>query len=297
MRHVRIRKMKDASSFRRIAAAAWPHPQDPTIYGQLEIRSEALEEWLKTTSERDGVRLTMTHAVARAVGLALRKHASLNGMVRRGSIYLRDTVDVFLQVAIPPADGSLGKADLSGALISDVDQLSTAEIATLLRAKAAAIRADEDEDFKKTKGVLAVVPGFLLRPLLRFIDWVQYGLNLSLKWAGLAKDPFGSAMVTSLGMFGVKTAFAPIFPMAHTPLLVLVGATEDKPIVENGELAIGRVLNLTASMDHRMIDGWQASRLAVTIKSLLENPAQLEAVPAEPTPAQLEAVPAETTPG
>jgi pyruvate dehydrogenase E2 component (dihydrolipoamide acetyltransferase) len=144
-------------------------------------------------------------------------------------------------VAIPPEGGDLSKADLSGALIRNAHQASIESLATELRARAKAIRANEDADFKRTKGTLALVPGFFLRPMLRLIDWIQYDLNISLKWAGLAKDPFGSAMVTSLGMLGVKTAFAPIFPLAHCPLLVVVGAVSDEPVVKDGELAPTRV--------------------------------------------------------
>jgi pyruvate/2-oxoglutarate dehydrogenase complex dihydrolipoamide acyltransferase (E2) component len=288
MRHVRIRRMKDPSSFRKIAAAAWPHPSDSTIFGQLDIRAEKLEAWLESTSERTGIRVTPTHAVARAVALALKEHYTLNGMIRRGTIWLRDSVDVFLQVAIPAEDGEDGKADLSGALIRSADGMSVTELATDLRAKAARIRANEDKDFKRTKGTLGLVPGFLLRPLLMVLDWIQYTLNFSLEWMGLKKDPFGSVMVTSLGMLGVKMAFAPIFPISHCPLLLLVGALEDKPVVEEGELAVGRVLNLTASMDHRMIDGWQASKLAVTVQGLLEEPSRMDL---EPAPAEPEAGP------
>jgi pyruvate/2-oxoglutarate dehydrogenase complex dihydrolipoamide acyltransferase (E2) component len=287
VRHVRVRKMKNPSSFRKIAAAAWPHPRDPTIFGQLEVRAEKLEQWLRETSAMTGTKVTVTHAVARAVAIALSRHPTLNGMIRRSSIYLRETVDIFLQVAIPPEDGDLGKTDLSGALIRQADTRPVQELAKILRERAAAIRADEDAEFKKTKGTLGLIPGFLLRPLLMTLDWIQYTLNLSLAWIGLAKDPFGSAMVTSLGMLGVKTAFAPIFPIAHCPLLVLVGALEDKPVVREGELAIGRILNLTASMDHRMIDGFQASKLAVEIRDLLEEPSGLDAPSAaaeEPTP-------------
>ncbi len=272
--------MKNPSSFRQIAAAAWPAPTDPTIFGQLDIRAEALEEWLAEVREQTGTKITVTHAVARAVALSLRDHPSLNGMIRRNAIWLRDSVDVFLQVAIPAEDGDVGKADLSGALIRGADVKSIDAIATELRERAAAIRSNQDAEFKRTEGTLNLVPGFLLRPLLRFIDWLQYGWNLSLAWAGLGKDPFGSAMVTSLGMLGVKTAFAPIFPMAHCPLLVLVGAVSDEPVVDDGELRVGRVLRLTASMDHRMIDGWQASKLAVTMRDYLETPARLRPLPA-----------------
>ena len=291
MPNIRLTKLKNPSSFRRIAASAWPMPQDPTIYGGMEVRAEALLAWLDAESQRVGTKLTVTHAAARALAIVLGRHPDLNGVIRRGGIYLRDSVDLLLQVAIPSDDGELSKTDLSAVVLRGVDGKDVASIATELRSRAKKVRTGQDKEFKKTKGMLDVVPSFLLRPLLRFIDFLQFGLNLDLSWMGMAKDAFGSAMVTSVGMLGIKRGYAPIFPLAHTPILLMVCAVEQKPVVEDGELAVGMVLNLTASFDHRLVDGYHAGKVAGEIRHLLEHPEELGAaqVPAateeSPTPA------------
>jgi pyruvate/2-oxoglutarate dehydrogenase complex dihydrolipoamide acyltransferase (E2) component len=285
--NIRLHKLKNPSSFRKIAASAWPMAQDPTIYGGMEVRAEKLTAWLAAESERLGTKLSVTHAAARALAIILARHPDLNGIVRHGGIYLRDSVDLMLQVAIPSEDGSLGKTDLSAVVLRGVDGKDIGTIATELRERARKVRKGDDKDFKKTKSMLDVVPSFLLRPLLKLIDFLQFSLNLDLSWAGFAKDAFGSAMVTSVGMFGIKQGYAPIFPLAHIPILLMVCAVEDKPVVEDGKLAVGSVLNLTASFDHRMVDGFHAGKISGEIRELLENPEGLAMAPAteeSPTP-------------
>lgn len=277
MPYIRLRKMHNASSFRRIAAAAWPDPNDPTIHAHFTVRAEALLEHLARLREQTGERLSPTHAVARALAVVLAKHPEMNGVVKHGGIYLRDTVDVFLQVAIPSGDDDLASVDLSGVKLSRVDRMDLAEISRELKRKAERVRADQDEAFKQTKSTLDLVPSWLLRPLLRVLDWLQFDLNLDLSRFGMPRDGFGSAMVSSVGMFGIQMALPPIFPPAHTPILLVVGALEDAPVVEDGELAVGKVLHLNASVDHRMIDGMQGSVLLRELRGLLERPALLDA--------------------
>ncbi len=284
MPNVVLRKMKNPSSFRRIAASAWPLPKDSTIYGSLDIRAQPLVDWLAAESERLGTKLTVTHAVARAVALTLRKHPDLNGLIRFGGIYLRKDVDLFLQVAIPAEDGSTGKTDLSGVKLRKADTLSCEGIATELRARAAKIRANQDADLKRTKGMLSVIPSILLRPVMLLIDFLSYGLNINLKWAGIAKDTFGSAMVTSVGMFGITTGYAPIFPLAHCPILIMIGALEEKAKVRDGEVVVELTLNMSGSFDHRMVDGFHAGKFAGHIKKLLEEPERLAGPEPGPEP-------------
>jgi pyruvate dehydrogenase E2 component (dihydrolipoamide acetyltransferase) len=77
-------------------------------------------------------------------------------------------------------------------------------------------------------------------------------------------------------MMGISVGYAPIFPLAHTPILVLVGAVEDRPVVDAGAVVPGKVLMLTGSFDHRFIDGFHAARFAGELKGVLEAPEGLE---------------------
>jgi pyruvate dehydrogenase E2 component (dihydrolipoamide acetyltransferase) len=80
----------------------------------------------------------------------------------------------------------------------------------------------------------------------------------------------GSISVSNLGMYGV-TEFSAILNPPHAGILA-VGAATQRPVVVDGELAVGTVLTMTLSADHRVIDGAVAARLMAALTRRLENP-------------------------
>ncbi|MDP6933541.1 MAG: 2-oxo acid dehydrogenase subunit E2, partial [Myxococcota bacterium] len=111
---------------------------------------------------------------------------------------------------------------------------------------------------------------------LKLISFLQYELNIDTTRIGVPRDPFGSALVSSVGMLGIGTAYAPFFPLSRAPLVVLVGATEDRVVAEGGEPVVRKVLTLNATCDHRVIDGFHGAVIAREVKELLEHPERLE---------------------
>lgn len=275
MPNIVFRPTPKLSSYRRIAAVAWDHPTDPHVYGSLEVRSEALEAWIRRKREESGERVTLTHAVARALAMVLAKHPELNAFVRLGRPVVRESIDVFVQVVVEDGE-NIGNADLSGVKIVGADRLDVVGIARDLGARAAKIRARQDADFEQTKSMLEKVPGLLLRPLLRFLQFVQYTLNINPRFLGAPPDPFGAAMVTNVGVFGLTRAWAPFFPPARASMIVTLGAIEEKALVEDGKLVVGRVLHVNGTFDHRIVDGYHCGVVAREIKALLEQPERLE---------------------
>ena len=275
MPNFKLQPYKHQSAFRRIAAVAWDEPRDPTIYGSTEVLADRLLEWIDLKRRETGEKITVTHAVAMALAVALRKHPDCNAVVRWGKLQLRKDVDIFLQVAVPSED-KVGKADLTGHCIRQADTKDIATLAKEVKTAAAKLRKNEDPDFQRTKGQANTIPGFIFGRLLRFLKFLQVGLNLDTRLLGAPRDPFGSAMVTSLGMFGVRIAYAPFFPLASSPIIVLVGSCEDKPVAIDGAVVVRKVLHLNATLDHRVVDGYHAAVLNREIKLLLENPRRLE---------------------
>lgn len=272
------------SAFRILAVATWDAPTDPTIYGMTDVDVSRLGAWLERKRTETGQRLTYTHAVARAISLVLARHPDLNCIIRRGRIWRRRDVDVFLQVAVPPEDGSrLQGADLSGAMIRRADTKPIETIAAELAAKAAQIRARQDPELARIKSNIAWIPAFVARPLMRLLAWLNHDWGMDLRWIGLPDDPFGSFMITSLGMHGIRHAFAPMFPNARAVGIILVGGVYEGAVVRDGEVVARPLLPLTLSADHRLIDGLQASVLAASLIDLLENPEKMDEV--ETTPA------------
>lgn len=278
MKNIELKPFDHASSFRRIAAVVWPPPRDPSIYGSSEIRAEKLLEWLEKKRVETGERLTVTHAVARAIGMVFARHPDLNAFVRGSRLVLRRDVDVFLQVLIEHED-RVGSADLSGIVVRNADQKDIATIAREVRAGADRIRKGEDKDFQKTKGQAKTIPGWIFRILLNLVTFLQYRLNLNTQLLGAPRDPFGSVMVTSMGMMGVNLAWAPFFPLGACPLVLLVGAVEDVVVAENGVPTVVKAFRLNGTMDHRVIDGLHAAMISRDLKMLLESPEHLDEAP------------------
>jgi pyruvate dehydrogenase E2 component (dihydrolipoamide acetyltransferase) len=101
-------------------------------------------------------------------------------------------------------------------------------------------------------------------------------LHLHLPDLGMPRDPFGSAMVTNVGMFGIDTAFAPFTPIARCPMIILVPEVRARPWVVDGAVESRPVLRLCATFDHRVIDGYHAGKLSSAIQELLRDPARME---------------------
>ncbi len=293
---------QSVSAFRVLAPIIWDGPRDPTILGDTDINAGPLLAHLEAHHARTGQKLTVTHAVARAVASVLGAHPDLNCLVRRGRIWMRRDVDVFLQVAVPHADGKkLAGADLSGAVIRQADKRTTAEIATELQATADKIRKNDDPLLRQTKQMLSVLPPFISRPFLRLLAYLNHDWGWDLRWMGVPDDPFGSIMVTSLGMYGIRFAYAPLFPNARSIGVLLVGGVYERPAVVDGQVVVQKSLPLCIALDHRMIDGLQASVFAREVVRRLENPALLDDLswsvprPYHPSTGILEAAPVAKT--
>jgi pyruvate dehydrogenase E2 component (dihydrolipoamide acetyltransferase) len=81
----------------------------------------------------------------------------------------------------------------------------------------------------------------------------------------------GTFTISNLGMFRIEQFTAVLNPPQAA--IVAVGATEERPVVIEGELVVRPMVTLTATFDHRAVDGAPAAEFLGTIKDLLEDPA------------------------
>jgi pyruvate/2-oxoglutarate dehydrogenase complex dihydrolipoamide acyltransferase (E2) component len=85
----------------------------------------------------------------------------------------------------------------------------------------------------------------------------------------------GTAIVTSVGMFGKGGGWGLGFLPMHT-LGLTVGGIAEKPGVHEGAVAIREYVNLTLSFDHDIVDGAPAARFAKVLRDLIEAATVLE---------------------
>jgi len=79
--------------------------------------------------------------------------------------------------------------------------------------------------------------------------------------------------ITSLGALGGLVST----PVINRPEVAIIGVNKlvDRPVLVDGTWIARRMMNLSSSFDHRVIDGWDAARFIQRIKALLETPATL----------------------
>src|SRR5215471_3912722 len=261
---------KSPSAFRRLAIGTWQTAYDPSVYGTLELRVEETLRYLEGFRARTGKRLSINHLLAKACGVVLQQVPEANAILRFRRIYLRQTVGVFFQVALS-REGSQG-ADLSGLTIHHADQKSLLEIHDEFERKVELTRARLDRDLEPARRRLSWVPGWMLGTVLNLISFFSYTLNLNLKWAGVPDDAFGSIMITNVGSLGLDVAYAPLVPYTRVPIVLAVGAVQDAPVVRGEQIAVGKVMRLSVTFDHRFIDGAHAAKMAALLRSFIERP-------------------------
>src|SRR5208282_5356024 len=92
---------------------------------------------------------------------------------------------------------------------------------------------------------------------------------------GFTSDELSGATfsISNMGMLGVEHFAAVIVPPQAA--ILAVGAIKDRPVVRNGQLAVGKTMMITGSFDHRIVDGVVAGRFLSELKRFLENPSSL----------------------
>jgi pyruvate dehydrogenase E2 component (dihydrolipoamide acetyltransferase) len=79
--------------------------------------------------------------------------------------------------------------------------------------------------------------------------------------------------ISNLGMFGIDEFTAIINP--PDACILAVGGIKQTAVVKNGELAIGNIMKVTLSCDHRVVDGATGAAFLQTVKGLLEDPLRM----------------------
>jgi pyruvate dehydrogenase E2 component (dihydrolipoamide acetyltransferase) len=92
----------------------------------------------------------------------------------------------------------------------------------------------------------------------------------SLTQTEMTSGTFGTS---NLGMFGTDTFAAIIVP--PNAGIIAVGTVKEKPVVRDGEIVVGSMMNATISADHRVGDGAEAAVFLGEFQKNLENPTRL----------------------
>lgn len=132
-------------------------------------------------------------------------------------------------------------------------------------------------------GVAVAVEDGLLVPVIRHADMKSLSQisaevrelagKAKTKKLGLDEMQGNTFTISNLGMFGIEEFTAIINP--PDACIMAVGGIIDKPIVEEGRIVAGKMMKVTLSCDHRVVDGASGAKFLNSFKETLENPVRL----------------------
>jgi 2-oxoisovalerate dehydrogenase E2 component (dihydrolipoyl transacylase) len=132
-------------------------------------------------------------------------------------------------------------------------------------------------------GIAAQTPNGLIVPVVKHAEAMDvWALAAEIARLGevarsgkATKDELSGSTITitSLGpLGGVATT-----PVINHPEVAIIGPNKiiERPVVQNGVIVVRKMMNISSSFDHRVVDGYDAADFIQRAKALLEHPATI----------------------
>lgn len=178
----------------------------------------------------------------------------------RGRLVIFDDIDIAISIEVELE----GRSFPLSHMIRGAQEKTVADITRELRAVQATPSSSPSLQYVRTAQLYIALPGLLrrlaLRALYRLPDWHRRIL--------------GTAGVSSIGMFGEGGGWGIGFPV-H-PVDLLVGGIDARP--GHDGTAVRRIMALTLSFDHDIIDGAPAARFSSRLREMLEAGTELDRI-------------------
>ena len=132
-------------------------------------------------------------------------------------------------------------------------------------------------------GIATQTPGGLVAPVVRHAETLTLWdcaaeisrLATAAREGKASREELGGSTITitSLGALGGLATT----PVINYPEVAIVGVNKmiERPVVRDGAIVVRKMMNLSSSFDHRVVDGWDAAEFVQRLRALLESPALL----------------------
>ncbi|MFZ5475649.1 MAG: 2-oxo acid dehydrogenase subunit E2 [Myxococcota bacterium] len=252
--------------FRRLLLYLLPSRNGAVVYFDAYPRAEKLLAWLEKTKDRCGA--NVTHAAVAGCFLGLASTPRMNRFVVGNRLYERDGRWITFSMKRQKMDRA---AQLSTVKLRIEDGESFRQLCERINGG-----IGQERSGKKTKADKEIdFFNFFPRPLLRagaalLAKADEFGL---LPGWYIREDPmYTSIFLANLGSLGMGAGYHHLFEYGNCPLFIMLGQVEDKPVVEDGKVVVGKVLHVRFTYEERIDDGLNARFGIEALVRVLEDP-------------------------
>lgn len=253
------------SDWRKVAASVYRKPVDSKIFGAVEIDVTDLETFI-SQKRKEGIKITLTHFFTLAVARALANEVpELNCFIRRGKIIQRESIDAMVSVLVKDRE-------MSSVRVSHADSIGLKDIAHLLSEGISSTRSGKENNTMQMKAFIGKIPWPFRAWFFNIIKTLTIKWGISIPSIGLKSNNFGSFLITNIGSIGLDVGYPALFPVSNVAMVFVLGGISKKPVVINDKIEIRRIINLSAALDHRMVDAIHGGKLFRSLKNAVRNP-------------------------
>ena len=271
-----------APGLQTVMTALLPKRTEAEVYLHDTIDATALMKYLeKKNAGRTEGKMTIFHCAITGLARMLYERPMMNRFIQGYRIYERNEISLSfvakrrftdgteeaLMYLIPDPSDTVN--EISAKIIGDVREMRKSEHAT----------GGVDELLDK----FAALPRIALAVSVRFIRWMDFwGINPSFITDG---DPnYSSILVSNLGSIRCPAVYHHLNNYGTNSIMVTIGTLhKEEVLMEDGTKEIRDVIDIGATLDERIADGFYFARSLKLIRHIFENPELLERPISEPS--------------
>ncbi len=259
-----------------------PKRTDCEVYLNDQIDATELVKYLeKKNAEHPDYKTTVFHAAIVGLARMVRERPLMNRFIQGYSLYERDEISLSFVVKRRFADNA--EESLMVLVPKDEDTLDTVSKKIVGDVKETRKSEHATGGIDETLDLFASLPKLVLIIAIRIIRWLDFwGINPKVLTDG---DPnYTTILASNLGSIRCPAVYHHLNNYGTNSIMVTIGTLhKEEVLMEDGTKEIRDVIDIGATLDERIADGFYFAKSLRLIKHIFAHPELLEQPIGEPS--------------
>ena len=274
--------LKDITGYQALMMNIYPNRADSEVYLSDKIDATELVKYLeRRNAEHPDYKTTVFHAMVAAVARMIKERPSLNRFIQGRRMYERHEISLSFVAKRKFQDGAeealIVVTPGDGDTLDSISRLIVGDVTTMRKNPGEKTGSDAVID------TLAKLP----RPLLMFVCWLIRVLDF---WGHLPHSiwetdvNYSTVLLSNLGSIKCPSVYHHLNNYGTNSVLLTVGTLhKEELLMPDGTKQIRDVIDIGATLDERIGDGFYFARSLKLIKHIFAHPELLEQPLGEPS--------------
>jgi hypothetical protein len=261
--------IKNINPYQKLMPHLMPHRHDSMNATMVDIRCEPMDNFIRMMNEQ-GEKYSYIDIIVAALVRLFARRPALNRFVMNRRIYMHKDITISFVIKKKMVDDS----EDTTVKLHFTGEEDIATVRDSIKKVIEENRGDSFNDVDKTAQILASAPHWMMKLGVGFLGWLDK--HNMLPKSIIETSPFHNSMfITFMKSIKGDAILHHCYNFGTTGIFIAVGKEKQMPVVENGELAVGKVMQLGVVMDERFCDGLYFVNSFRLLTKILANPALL----------------------